>query len=166
MEEFKWRPGAVNRGVDPNTAHKEFERLRKEHGELTPSIVVDAARQSESALHPIFEWNDSKAAEEYRLGQARNVLRAIVKHYPEIDETAPVYVHVRSPNPRYEKTELVVNDASAFACAVDELTEKLSGAEKALRQLQNIASGAERTAVNSAASSIRSAREVIEGLPS
>lgn len=45
-------------------------------GDLTPDIVLDSARPSDSPLHKHFEWDDSVAAEQYRRNQARTLLRA------------------------------------------------------------------------------------------
>ena len=38
---------------------------------ITPQAVVDAARPKRSPIHQLFEWNDTTAAERYRLHQAR-----------------------------------------------------------------------------------------------
>lgn len=46
-------------------------------GELTPSAVVESARDPESALHPHFDWNDAEAAEKWRVEQARDLIRCI-----------------------------------------------------------------------------------------
>lgn len=46
-------------------------------GRLTPSAVVEAARNARSPLHRHFEWNDAKAAQSYRLDQAREIIRVI-----------------------------------------------------------------------------------------
>ena len=52
---------------------QELER----RGELTAENLVDAARPEESSTHNCFEWNDSEAAEKYRITQARQWLRVI-----------------------------------------------------------------------------------------
>lgn len=46
-------------------------------GELEPSRVVSLARDPDSVLHPLFEWDDTKAAAKHRRQQASNVIRAI-----------------------------------------------------------------------------------------
>lgn len=47
-------------------------------GQFTPQQVVDAARPKNSPLHEYFEWNDSAAAELYRLNQARKIIQCLV----------------------------------------------------------------------------------------
>jgi hypothetical protein len=49
--------------------------IRERHGTLTPSIVLDEARDPDSPLHHRFEWDDGAAAEKWRLHQAGNLLR-------------------------------------------------------------------------------------------
>jgi hypothetical protein len=57
---------------------RELERLTAEGGgELRPVAVVEAARDPSSILHRLFEWDDSKAAEKYRVSQARAVIRIV-----------------------------------------------------------------------------------------
>ena len=51
--------------------------IADQRGFLTPRAVVEAARPQGSTLHPYFEWNDEAAAEEYRLAQARHLVRSV-----------------------------------------------------------------------------------------
>ncbi len=63
---------------------------------LTPDMVVEAARDPDSALHERFEWDDSTAAEEYRRLQAAKLIRevtVVVEHRPNRD----VQVHTEAP---------------------------------------------------------------------
>lgn len=46
-------------------------------GRLTPKAVVNAARDPKHPLNRHFEWDDSKAAEAFRLEQARTIIRII-----------------------------------------------------------------------------------------
>lgn len=50
-------------------------------GKCTPQALVDAARDPQSELHKYFEWDDVKAAEQYRLTQARYYMRSINIEY-------------------------------------------------------------------------------------
>lgn len=56
-----------------------LQELAEQHGgRLDADMVLSASRSSRSPIHECFEWDDSKAAEEYRRVQARELLRAIV----------------------------------------------------------------------------------------
>lgn len=62
---------------------------------LTPGEVVTAARDPESPLHDMFEWDDGKAAESWRLEQARGLIRSVQVKITTIENnviSVPVYV--------------------------------------------------------------------------
>lgn len=60
------------------SVREELERLREQNGgELVqPEQVIEFAQQNaDSALHAEFEWDDTEAAHQYRLEQARRIIR-------------------------------------------------------------------------------------------
>lgn len=58
----------------------ELRRIADEHeGELRPTDVVKEAESPESPLHEHFEWDDSLAAQNHRLEQARKLIRVVVE---------------------------------------------------------------------------------------
>jgi len=84
-EGARFQAGAA---TDPAAVGAHLDLLRKQQkGELTPSDVVNDARNPNSPLHSFFEWSDSVAAEQYRLSQARGLIRAVVAVY--VSETKP-----------------------------------------------------------------------------
>jgi len=53
----------------------ELERISASNGGfLLPEKVVEVARNPKSVLHNKFEWSNDKAAHEYRLWQARQLI--------------------------------------------------------------------------------------------
>lgn len=50
-------------------------------GEITPEIVLNEARSPESPLHKQFCWDDTKAAELFRLAQAASLIRRVKVTY-------------------------------------------------------------------------------------
>lgn len=86
-------------------ALKELERLTDiNNGDLTPDIVLDAARPETSPLHKHFEWDDSVAAEAWRKNQARTLIQSYKLHI--VDERGERTV-------RYY-TNVVIQDAHAY----------------------------------------------------
>lgn len=57
------------------SAREALVALVERDGRITPASVLDEARDEASPLHPHFEWDDSEAAEQYRLVQARGLIR-------------------------------------------------------------------------------------------
>ena len=77
----------------------ELETIRRKHkGILNPKDVVEFARNSDTALHQEFEWNDKIAGDAYRILQAREVIRTRVTVLTP--DTKPVRAYVSLPNDR------------------------------------------------------------------
>jgi hypothetical protein len=91
--EYGWKGGTRLRGVDVQAAGEELQRLR-EAGCLTQKDVLRAARSEKSPLHDAFEWKDSKAAELYRLDQAKYLIRCVVIKRIDGEATPPVRAFV------------------------------------------------------------------------
>ena len=77
----------------------ELETIRRKHkGILNPKDVVQFARNSDTALHQEFEWNDKIAGDAYRILQAREVIRTRVTVLTP--DSKPVRAYVSLPNDR------------------------------------------------------------------
>lgn len=76
------------KSTDAPAVRDELERIRKEHSEglLVPEEVVDNARHPDNPLHRFFDWSDDRAAEKWRLAQARSLIRQIKIVYPNDPE--------------------------------------------------------------------------------
>lgn len=65
--------------VDAQEAGEFIEQLSDENGEnVTPMQILDASRDEGTVLHACFEWDDSEAAERYRLKQAQKIVQNLV----------------------------------------------------------------------------------------
>jgi hypothetical protein len=72
---------------------KELERIRQEHGGiLHPRIVVNTASDPDNVLHECFCWDDTKAADSYRMIQARNLIRVCVEYVEHVQVPVRAYV--------------------------------------------------------------------------
>jgi hypothetical protein len=81
--------------VKKDLVKQELLRIAKEHGgELRAEVVVDAAKSKTSPLHDKFTWDDSEAAKEYRLWQARQLIVSVRVEYVggEVQEIGQVFV--------------------------------------------------------------------------
>lgn len=63
-------------------------------GSITAEAVLQVAKKRDSLLHKYFEWDDKKAANQYRLKQARGLIRAIVI-VQDNGQEIPAYHNVR-----------------------------------------------------------------------
>jgi len=83
---------------------KELEAIRKaNHGMISPEKVVEFASNPDTALHGKFTWDNGKAAHEYRLWQARTLIRVQVAYLPQ-SPGVPVRAFVSLSTERNSKT--------------------------------------------------------------
>jgi hypothetical protein len=119
MSKYFWKPKVVV-PVPAQVAGEELERIRVAHnGRLTQADVVTEARDKANPLHRAFEWNDKKAANEYRLTQAAYIIRSITVTQETDDEDAmPVraFVNVQRDDDRsYTSVAHAMSDADLRA---------------------------------------------------
>ena len=61
----------------------ELDLIAKRHGgKLRPEDVVEFARDPSTALHVKFTWDDTEAARQHRLWQARSLISIVVTTLP------------------------------------------------------------------------------------
>ncbi|MBX6387319.1 MAG: hypothetical protein IRZ07_30805 [Microbispora sp.] len=92
--QYAWKPGFRVGGLDAQVVGERLDAIRERDGGIMAEAVVDDARPVDSPLHPAFEWDDSVAAEKYRLDQARYLIRAVVIQRPDVEEPRPVRAFV------------------------------------------------------------------------
>lgn len=149
LPDFVFRNGAhVKGGVDAQTVGTELDRIRDKHDGIKPQAVVDESEPEDAALHPCFTWDNEVAANEFRKVEARSIVRSVRVIYPESKHSEPAYVHVRKvetaseDEPQggyYERARTVAAEFNLFDNAWRSAQERLSGASKALEELEALA---------------------------
>ena len=71
-KKYSW--GTVNRAVSADVVGNVLERLEDENGCVERKAFLDISRPVDSPTHCLFEWDDSVAAERYRLDQSRKII--------------------------------------------------------------------------------------------
>lgn len=127
--------------ADIETVRDELEKIRSadKQKRLRPESIVDYARKYKgSALHSKFLWDDSEAAELYRLKQAREIIKvAVTVITPEnVPTVVTVSEYVSLSDSRGEGYELTVDvlddNARAQILLQDTIKRLLSIKEVAL----------------------------------
>lgn len=93
----------------------ELNKIAKAHGgHATAEQVVEAATPATHPLHPQFEWDDTVAGNQWRLKQARAMLRVTVYMRKSDDGRVRIPVFTSLPSDRgtngYRPTEAVIED--------------------------------------------------------
>ena len=108
---------------DRNAIRRELAEVRAAHPEglLVAEEVVRHAESSSSAMHGMFEWDDGKAGREWRLHQARALIRTVEVTMPNDKEerSLPKYVSLGSDRKRpgggYRETSEVLGSKELLA---------------------------------------------------
>ncbi len=77
VKNYAWKIPSFAKNIDIDLAIQEMERIESLYGSLTPQNILDASRPQNALFHTLFQWDDTLAAEHYRLQQARTILNNI-----------------------------------------------------------------------------------------
>ena len=100
---YKWK---IPMKVDAQKIGEELQSIKNVNGDLDPKAVVDRGRNPDSPLHELFEWDDEKAAEKYRLVQAKRIIRNLEVEVEHVE----VRAFVKAGNPGYSPIQTVIRD--------------------------------------------------------
>ncbi len=79
-------------------AHERLERIRaRNKGILAPDDVVRDAHSESSPLHSYFTWDNTEAAHQYRLEQARTLIRNVKVTVTTSSERIAAPYYIRDP---------------------------------------------------------------------
>ena len=111
---------------------EELEQLHEELGSglLKPEAVVDFARKNpKSALHECFTWDDTEAAKQWRLSQARRIIRVCVIQLPQFEHHVKAFVSVpsdRNAGDGYRDVSSVMSAPLQRAQVIEEAMKRIS----------------------------------------
>ncbi len=127
------------------TVREELLKIQAaNNGFCSPVAVVEFARNPNTALHTRFEWDDSKAAEGYRLWQARQVisLELVVIQAERKEVETRLFVSLaddRKPEGGYRLITDVLNDADLRQKLIDEALSELKAIKVKYGHLKELA---------------------------
>lgn len=126
---FKIVDGSRIRKGDAQAIGSILERI-KQTGPLTAEAVLEEAKNPRSPLHKYIEWDDSKAAHQYRLEQARKIIRSIevvVEDAKGKSRQLRGYFNVRTSDgvKSYQPLEFVFEDADLADQVINDAKQQL-----------------------------------------
>jgi len=145
---YKRREGAPFKEEDTEMIAKIIAGIEKKQGIVKPEDLVEEARDKNSPIHNLFEWNDKKGAYEYRLQQGRSIINHIeieVRSVPSSPTQIDIVIHqqrafhnVVSEGERgYVSTVNVVREEDLARQVLQRLTRQLEGATNELRAFED-----------------------------
>ena len=137
---------------------EELTQIYNEHnGRVPPEAVVEFARDENTALHAEFEWDDTEAAHQFRLEQARKIIRLNIEvlDTPNGSVRMPMFVSLvsdrKSGGGGYRALTDVMSSAEMRAQllqqAIDEL-QRVRRKYESLRELTPVFAALDRVARN------------------
>jgi len=104
--------------ANPQRIGEALEKIAVQSGgRLTPKGVVSAAKDPKHVLHRHFEWNDAKAAEAYRIDQARELIR-VVRVEDSEGEPKRAYLNIGDRGHAYRSLADVMGSADLQAAVL------------------------------------------------
>lgn len=144
---FEFAEGArfqAGQHPDADVVGAHIEMLREKFkGEITPEDILEDAKHDNSPLHSFFEWNDSAAAHQHRLQQARGLIRSVVAIYTR--EEAPAvraraYVHIpQGETSHYREASHAMSRKDTRDAVLKRALEELIGWQKRYHDLHEFA---------------------------
>lgn len=131
-------------GLFKGDAQKVAEEIYSIGEEATPQQILDKARDKKTELNKCFEWDDSKAAEKWRLQTARQIACSLVIKVEENKPQPPTPIRVFYTTPKaegYKPTEYIVRDKNAYSELLAQAKAELRNFKakyKSLTELEDI----------------------------
>lgn len=147
MTIYRFKDGAHLKG-DAQAIGERLDSIRARPAGLTPEAVVEDARPQASPLHAQFEWDDAKAAERFRLGQAGHLIRCVtVVMDTQASRPAESQVTVRAFVPVlrtdgaavYESTATALSDGDYRRQVLERAHHELVAVTRKHRELEELA---------------------------
>ena len=127
---YSWNENFGGFKMDANIVGGVFEQIEDKEGSVTKENFLEASRPEESPTHSLFEWDDEKAAEAYRLSVSNKIIGSI--HIKIVDDnnkehSVRAFVNVSSPSEKaqYESVDLVLKDEDKRAVYLARIKQEL-----------------------------------------
>lgn len=132
MEIVSWKI----EGLFKANAQKVYEEIGDTS--VSPEEVLEKARNEKSELHKCFEWDNSVAAEKFRLQQARQIIQLLVI-IPQKKTDEPVRVFsITSQRNTYQPTRLFLQQPDEYQILLKRAKIELAEFKKRYKTLSEL----------------------------
>lgn len=136
MAAYTWKTGSYLGKVSAQTAGEICEQLESE-GRLTAEALVEASRPKDAPLHDAFEWDNRKAAAEWRKQQARNIINSI---QIVVQEAEPVraFFNIERKAPEYLSIATICREPGNYQALLRQATAELRAFRRKYNQIEEL----------------------------
>lgn len=126
---YTWGEG-FKPNADANVVGAVCEQIENENGSVTKERFLDVSRPINSPTHDLFEWEDAKAAELYRLDTSKRIIGCLRVYYineneKECQVKAFVNVSELSETAKYESIEVVLSEEDKRSVYLTRIKQEL-----------------------------------------
>lgn len=132
MDQVKWK---IN-GLYKADAQKVYEEIGEDN--VSPEEVLSKAKDKDSELHKCFEWDDSVAAEKFRLQQARLIICNLVVVTPNKEEEPVRVYQISSERNTYQPTRFFLQQPDEYQKLLQRAKEELKALQKRYKMLSEL----------------------------
>jgi len=138
--EYIFRDGfRAPQGITPEMVVEETERVKAKHGKLTGRLLLEESREESAPLHCAFEWDDSKAAEKYRINQAGQLIVS-VRILTEEEPKKGVLTHIKvESSSAFETPNQVVSQEDKYVEALLKYQASIEAFRRDIEHLKRLA---------------------------
>lgn len=137
MKVATWRSGPCVFKAD---AQKVADEISSIGLSIKPEEIVDKARDESTELHKCFEWDDTKAAEKYRVYQARQIVcHLIVKEVDDEPQKREVRFFYKTDSQEgYKPTSYIMRNEDEYQKLLDRALSELKAFQKKYSTLKEL----------------------------
>lgn len=131
---YEWKSGSMIH-INAEKAYSEMSSIDR----LTPENVLEYARDESTELHKGFEWNDAKAAEKYRLQQARHlIISIVVRDDDEKKEESTRVFQISSEKAVYQPVKFFIENKDEHLKLIERAKAELYAFEKRYKDIAEL----------------------------
>ena len=119
-------------------ANKCANELKQLGNSITPEQIVDFAKNPDSELHKCFEWNDTIAAQKYRIHQARTVMCELVVESVEREDTQFRLFYNVGKKEGYKPIKVIMEDKNEYEKLLASAKADLISIERKYKMLKEL----------------------------
>lgn len=120
------------------------EQIESENGSVTKEQFLEASRPENAPTHSLFEWDDAKAAEAYRLDTSKRIINCLRVTYinseqEECKVKAFVNVSDFSEKAKYESVEVILKESDKRSVYLNRIRQELDNYIKRNSHIEELA---------------------------
>ena len=140
---YSWWDG-YTRVVDANTVGAVVEQLEERNGQVTKEDFLEVSRPDDAPTHALFEWDDSVAAERFRLDQSRKIITSLRIVYEnndkeEVKVSAFIQTSPNGTNTVYENIHEALRDVGKREIVLNRIRGELDAFINRNRNIEELA---------------------------